>query len=166
MQKILPFINIIKFNELTKNEVLQMFFTACSKNDLSLVEFLLTDTRIKNVDISSDNEKGLKCACIFGSIDVLKYLLKSPNLKIHANIHSNNDQAFKGATMMGKLHVLEFLIFDMNIKKTEHIINYLSKNKNKEIENMFNERTLNSQLNFDFYNNTQLSVNTNKNKLK
>ena len=60
-------------------------------------------------------------SCENGYLEVVKYLLTSPDLKEHANIHANNDYGFRWACANGQLEIVKFLIIDMNIDKTNYI---------------------------------------------
>ncbi len=138
-----------KLNDLNFFELKQLFFESCSKNNVLIVEQLLTNKHYR-VDVSSEEYLGLRCACTYGSVDVLKYLL-TPNKSFDMpDIHAKNDSAFKSAARMLKYDVLEYLILDKNIQKTEEITKYLNKNPNKVIDNLFKLRELDSQLSFDF----------------
>ena len=90
-------------------------------------------------------------SCENGYLEVVKYLLTSPDLKEHADIHARNDVGFIGACRNGRLEVVKCLIIDMVIQKTKHIEKYLNENKDNEnvqqaIE-LFNTRDLHHQLN-------------------
>ena len=90
-------------------------------------------------------------SCENGYLEVVKYLLTSPDLKEHADIHARSDDGFRSACRNGHLEVIKYLIIDMNIEKTHYIETYLNKNKDNEnvqqaIE-LFNTRDLHHQLN-------------------
>ena len=90
-------------------------------------------------------------SCAYGYLEVVKYLLTSPDLKEHADIHASNDEGFIWSCRSGRLKVLKYLIIDMNIDKTIHIETYLNENKdNKYVQQaieLFNTRDLHHQLN-------------------
>ena len=90
-------------------------------------------------------------ACIEGHLEVIKFLLTSPELKEHADIHARSDLGFKWACGEGRLEVVKCLIIDMNIDKTNYIETYLNENKdNKYVQQaieLFNTRDLHHQLN-------------------
>ena len=90
-------------------------------------------------------------ACRDGHLEVVKYLLTSPDLKEHADIHARNDVGFIGACRNGRLEVVKCLIIDMVIQKTKHIEKYLNENKDNEnvqqAMELFNTRDLHHQLN-------------------
>ena len=103
-------------------------------------------------------------SCEKGHLEVVKYLLTSPNLKEHADIHADNDSGFRWACSDGQLEVVKFLILDMSIEKTKHIEDYLNKNQDnkcvKEAIELFKIREFNQKLN------ANLEHKEKKNKLK
>ena len=90
-------------------------------------------------------------SCQKGHLEIVKYLLTSPDLKEHANIHADNDYGFRWACEKGHLEIVKFLILDMSIEKTKHIEKYLNKKTdNKTVQQaieLFNTRDLHHQLN-------------------
>ena len=90
-------------------------------------------------------------ACENGHLEIVKYLLTSPELTEHANIHAENDSGFSWACDQGHLEVVKYLIIDMNIDKTTYIEKYLNeKTDNKNVQQaieLFNTRDLHHQLN-------------------
>ena len=132
----------------TYNEIKQYFFNACAQNNLDDVSFILNNNYAISIEL--DEFMAVRTACMFGSLDVLKYLYNSDKTKNSINIHIKNDAPFRMATRMGKYDILEYLIFEQNIKETKEIKDYLLKNPNKIVSSMFKARTLNSQLSFDF----------------
>ncbi len=138
-----------KLNDLNQFELKQLFFEACSKNNIDIVKILLETKQFK-INVSCEEDLALRCACTYGSINILKYLLTPNNSFDMPNIHSKNDSAFKNAARMSQYEVLEYLILEKNINQTEEITKYLTKNPNKIIDNLFKVRELEKQLSFDF----------------
>ena len=103
-------------------------------------------------------------SCQKGHLEIVKYLLTSPDLKEHANIHANNDYGFRLACANGHLELVKYLILDMSIEKTKHIEDYLNKNQDnkcvKEAIELFKIREFNQKLN------ANLEHKEKKNKLK
>src|SRR5574343_2070294 len=135
------------YNNLTQGELNYKFIIACIDGNLDIVKYLLTshDLRdhVNNIIIYN---YGFMLACTNGHLEIVKYLLTSPELKEHANIHTSNDEGFKNACISNHIDVIKFLIFDMDIEKTNTVKKILKYDKYKEIENMFNMRELNKQL--------------------
>ena len=90
-------------------------------------------------------------ACKNDDLEVIKFLLTSPELKEHADIHAKSDSGFIWACKNGYLEVIKCLIIDMNIEKTNYIEKYLTENKDnktvKQAIELFNTRDLHHQLN-------------------
>ena len=49
-------------------------------------------------------------SCENGYLEVVKYLLTSPELKEHADIHANNDSGFRLACEKGHLEIVKYLL--------------------------------------------------------
>jgi phage pi2 protein 07 len=104
----------------------------------------------------------MQWAIIGNRMEIVKYLLFSPELTEHINIHDYKDKAFETALRAQKMDILEYFIFDLNIQKTEYIEDYIYEFSKWEVEDMFNRRELKTSLD------NELSVNDNnikKNKL-
>ena len=56
-------------------------------------------------------------ACESGHLDVVKYLLTSPDLKEHANIHAREDSGFNWACENGRLEVVKYLLTSTDLKE-------------------------------------------------
>ena len=56
-------------------------------------------------------------ACKSGRLEVVKYLLTSPELTEHANIHAENDLGFRSACVQGHLEVVQFLLTSPELKE-------------------------------------------------
>jgi ankyrin repeat protein len=136
---------------------------ACEKGFLDLVKFLLNKSElVEYIDINYKNGKPLICASAYGHLDIVKYLLTSPELMEHADIHIDNDLPFAFAAQLKQLHVLSYFILEINIPRTEHINQYLNNYPNPKIEQIFELRKINNDLNKDLISN---KYNSNK-KLK
>ena len=90
-------------------------------------------------------------ACKNGHLEIVKYLITSPELKEYADIHAQNDWGFIWACRNGHLELVKCLIIDMNIDKTNYIEKYLNENKDnktaQQATELFNTRDLHHQLN-------------------
>lgn len=58
-------------------------------------------------------------SCKTGDLELVKYLLTSPKLKIHADIHYKDDDAFTTACDGGHLHIIKYLCTSPELK--EHV---------------------------------------------
>ena len=57
-------------------------------------------------------------SCAYGYLEVVKYLLTSPELKEHADIHAQDDFGFSWACRYGRLEVVKYLLTSTEL--TEH----------------------------------------------
>jgi ankyrin repeat protein len=96
--------------------------------------------------------KGLKngiildAACDEGRLEIVKYLMESPDIKIKFGLQDNGNQLFRAAYDRNHFEVLRYFIFDLNLEKTEDIKEYMSHVFKKDVDNMFNVRELNKSL--------------------
>ena len=70
-------------------------------------------------------------------IDVVKYLLTSPDFKDKIHLHEDHDIIYKCAHNGNMTNVLRYLIVELNIEKTKDIDLHLKRFPNAEIEEMF-----------------------------
>ena len=56
-------------------------------------------------------------SCENGYLEVVKYLLTSPDLKEHADIHANNDYGFRLACQNGHLEIVKYLLTSADLKE-------------------------------------------------
>lgn len=104
-------------NQKALNEAL---YTACEEGNLSQVRQLLTgdkgDKDSLVADIHAYDGSCLRCACKYGHLEIVQYLLASPDLKEHADIHAYDDKALIWACNMGHLGVVKYLLASPDLK--------------------------------------------------
>jgi hypothetical protein len=88
-----------------------------------LLAFLFTSKELKRkANINAQDNEGLRLACLHGKYDnqleVVEYLLTSPQLKKHAQI---TDNAFRDAAAFGKLEVVKYLLTSPDLKEHANI---------------------------------------------
>jgi hypothetical protein len=140
-------------------------------NSLPVLEYLLTSPDLEQHPNLSSDTKAIKAAIDSLQMNLVKFLISSPNLKHHVDPHACQDIVFKTAFNSNNLHFLRELIFELNINKTQEIENFIAEIKNREnygktnfygfslketmesVEDMFSIRdlknTLQSELNCD-----------------
>ena len=60
-------------------------------------------------------------SCQNGHLEIVKYLLTSPDLKEHADIHADNDVGFRWACENGYLEVVKYLLTSPDLKEHANI---------------------------------------------
>jgi ankyrin repeat protein len=106
---------------------------ACEKNNLELVEFLLTNKE-KKADIECYNGYPLSAAAAIGSIPLIEFLLNSETLVEKANLTSNFDNCFKVACHNNQIDLINHLIFKQNLEFSKHISTFLNRYKESSIQ--------------------------------
>ena len=89
------------------------FMEACYKGDMKTVIKIL---KYSFLELNFIND-GFSWACNNGHLEVVKYLLTSPDLKEHADIHADNDKGFRGACDKGHLEVVKYLLTSPYLKE-------------------------------------------------
>ena len=97
--------------------------------------------------------KPLKTAFLQNHLHVVDYLIKSPDLKEHADINAASDEIFKYAIINGHSEIISSLVFDYDIERTQSInkildnyVNHKYPSMTDEIREMFIKRQLKDQL--------------------
>ena len=78
-----------------------------SKKTIELYK-TLTQEQLNDVFIDS---------CQKGHLEIVKYLLISPDLKEHADIHADNDYGFRLACEKGHLEIVKYLLTSADLKE-------------------------------------------------
>jgi ankyrin repeat protein len=77
-------------------------------------------TQVKKFNKEKLNESLLD-ACQDGDLDKVKFLLTSPELKIHAHIHYEKNSALHNASRNGHLHIVKYLLTSTELQKHANI---------------------------------------------
>lgn len=103
-------------------------------------DFLKIEIRFPNL---------IRNACEHGHMEILQYLMSFPKLQVNneSYLFINPTEILKSAIVYEQAEVVKFLIFNLNLEKNNEIIDYLKKNPNQEINNLFALKELNKTLN-------------------
>lgn len=103
-------INTSFYKLLKQVDLDNQFLSACSKNDIELVQYLSYNNS-DNITISQNviNSAFIKM-CESGNLSLISFLLTSPNLKYRANIHHENDIGLTFSCQNGHLEVVKYLL--------------------------------------------------------
>lgn len=109
------------------------FRWACLYGHLPVVKYLLSAEFKYHVDIHTKNDSGFINACKAGQLEIVRYLVESPDLKEHVSIYTQNQQAIFWAIQKKQQNILEYFIFELKMPLTKNIENYIEDN----IEDIF-----------------------------
>jgi hypothetical protein len=115
--------------------------------------------------------KPLETAFLQNHLHIVDYLLKSPELKEHADINIASYEILKNAMKNGNYEIISSLIFDYNIEKNQSISELLTIYKNRsepyianQVEEMFSKRQAKNELDMELISNNSITK-MNKNKI-
>jgi ankyrin repeat protein len=146
-------------------------YIAASKGALDCVEYLSTSSDLERLANVNQIRSPLVTACEHGHLNVAKFLLESPNLKIKASLKELEDfyvfshlckifepsepnygktlfknEEEKRKIIENRLIVMKYLILEQKLQKNEDIDNYLNNSQNQTIKLLFDVQQLNSEL--------------------
>lgn len=77
--------------------------------------------KLKKLGTTIDSQHSINYAlifaCINNDIDIVKYCLTSPELKVHAEIHADEGQPLRNACKFGHLDIVQYLIASPDLKE-------------------------------------------------
>lgn len=120
-----------KFKELSQENLNEALKSACRKNDLNEIKYLLTSSELKNnADIHHDDSAVFRIACVYGNIGLIKYLLTDKELKENINIHVDDGIGLRLAVSYGELKVVKYLLTSPELKEHASIHSNSNNNNN------------------------------------
>jgi len=112
-------------NEVSQEDINEIFLQACSVGIFDKVKALLTSPKLnKHADIHYKNDRGLHFACENEHKDMVHYLLTSPELKEHADIQSDNNYVLLFYFNCENLEMLRYILSSPELKKHADITNH------------------------------------------
>ena len=87
-------------------------------------------------------------ACSYGHLDIVKYLLTSPDLKDHANIHEGDDESLINACLNGHLEIVKYLLSSPEL--TEYADIHANNNGTLRLACIYNREAIINYLIFDY----------------
>lgn len=94
----------------------------CEKGDLLLIKKLLEHTEL-DINIHCFHDCFLMKSVQNGHLEIVKYLLTSPNLKENSDIHAWSECALNQACAKGQLHIVKYLLTSNELKENSEIGN-------------------------------------------
>jgi ankyrin repeat protein len=104
------------YKDLSQEELNNCLMTTCNYGELDKVCYLLTSSLSLHPNIDCVGGWPLSYACLNNHLDIVKYLLSSPELKIHADIHISNDHPLYCAITSGNIEVIKYLLSSPDLK--------------------------------------------------
>lgn len=107
---------IESLKEKSDDQLKEIICDYAEKGDLEKVKFMLTNPTIDTYMHFSDNSGILSLACFGGNIDLVRYLLTSPEPEQHFDINADDDYALSCACEAGHLAIVKYLIESPELK--------------------------------------------------
>jgi ankyrin repeat protein len=85
---------------------------ASRNGHINIIRYFLLEQKIVDIDIHARQDEMLYSAVEGGQLGVIQYLLKSPELKEHANL-KNNEYIVKAAFLSGHLNIVKYFLNDL-----------------------------------------------------
>jgi len=118
--------------------------------NLDIVKLFTDSKEVKPITHKHHYGEILIAAARNHSLEIIQYLLTTPELKNIVDVHYKDDMVFRYAISNEDTKIINFLIFDYNIPKTNDIEAYLRKGGNPiDADKLFEARDLRNNLNND-----------------
>lgn len=119
---------------------------ACRNNDMPIVKWLLTSELTKDIiNIDENNGEPLEEAILKNNIELLTYLISSPDVVKNADVHIYEDKIFIKACNLGHLEIVKLLLEYDNINPYSDNKEIHDKKINEKLESGFIETFYSSQ---------------------
>jgi ankyrin repeat protein len=114
-----------KYNEYSAADLYTAITVAITKDSLEDIEYIFTSPFVQNrheINIHFNKEHFLELACEYGRLNIVKYLLTSPNLKEHCDIAANNNYCFQMACMKGHIDIVKYMAASPELKTHSNVL--------------------------------------------
>jgi ankyrin repeat protein len=114
-----------KYDEYSAADLYTAITVAITKGSLGDIEYIFKSPFVQNadeIDIHFNKEYFLEKACEYGRLNIVKYLLTSPDLKDHCNITASNNYCFQIACMNGHIDVVKYMACSPELKVHSDIL--------------------------------------------
>lgn len=108
-----------KYDEYNVTQLHTAIAVAISKGSLADIKYIFTSPFVENrdkINIHLNKETFLEEACTYGHLDIVKYLLTSPDLKEHCDITANSHYCFQQACQNGHIEVVKYMACSPELK--------------------------------------------------
>lgn len=117
---------------------------ACDYHNKTIIKTILNNEILsKHIDFNYRDNEALDIVCRNCNLELVKFLLTSPDLKIHPPVNEAVLYTCFGNDGNEKLmSIAHFLIFDLKIKKTPSVVQVLKSYPNEQVNKWFELRHL------------------------
>lgn len=96
---------------------------ACAEGMLEDVKYLVNE---KKADVHWNDENAIRCACVFGHLDVVRYLLTSPDIKTKPDLEvtegdRNSLTSLGFACKGGHVDIVKYLLTSPDLEKHSNV---------------------------------------------
>jgi hypothetical protein len=142
---------------------------AADNNQIEILDYFRNQAKINNhyteARFINDNLVILERACAFGFLETVDYILQNPKVENYVLDEKTIFNLFESCIYANSSDLIKYFIFELNLKNTESVTKLLdevSEEQKKEIEQLFELRQLNQSLNSELEHNQN---NTKKHKV-
>lgn len=108
-----------KYHEYSVTELHTAIAMAITRGSLEDIKYIFRSPFVENKDkinIHLNKEAFLEEACTYGHLDIVRYLLTSPDLKEHADITANSHYCFQQACQSGHIELVKYMATSPELK--------------------------------------------------
>lgn len=100
----------LKYSQMSQEEIHQVFALACHNGNLELIQYLLSDKKIKTADLGVIGAKGLTNACLAKHEHVVRFLTQGKELTQHVSMNINKGALLKIAVLNHHTELIDYFL--------------------------------------------------------
>lgn len=100
-----------------RNSIRYGFHEAALYGRLDVLRYLVQRSEVKDNNLSYHVSRAFTMACTLGNMDIIRYVLTSPELPEHADIHYRDNEGLHNACANGHLEVVQYLLTSPELTK-------------------------------------------------
>jgi hypothetical protein len=156
-----------EFDQFNQSSLRHNMDKAVERGDLNLIKHFY-DKFCTEYTNGSIGREVLREACIYNKLDIVKYVIEHDNQQALDDFNSHHGFIFWTVMENKNWEIARYFIFDLNMPKTGDLESHLKsrdKEESEKINNMFNIRELNKNLNEELAHPEQIANPTKKVKI-